>query len=172
MTQLRPYADKREQPCAVLKGTHRIQAAFQMRALGVETEGMIMRSKPHWLAAAAALLVFAGAATAVAQVGALAPPPAPPPVFNPSTPSAPLIVPAPMETPVSPTTPGTLPGMTAGSGALRTGINPVTGQPCSGGSSLSLNGIPQIMAPEQGPGGPGRSASPYASGGAGNLGPC
>jgi len=131
-----------------------------------------MRKKAYCSVASAAMLVFAGAATAVAQIGALAPPPPPPPVFNPSTPSAPLIVPPPMETPVSPTTPGTLPGTTAGSGTLTSGINPVTGQPCSGGSSLSLNGTPQIMAPEPGPGGAGRSASPYASGAAGHLGPC
>lgn len=126
-----------------------------------------MRTRTHLSVAFAAILVFSGAATVLAQVGALPPPP--PPVFNPGTPSAPLIVPAPMETPISPTTPGTSQGMTAGSGALSIGSNPVTGQPCSGGSSLSLNGTPQIMAPEEGSRGAAPPASPYASG---NLGPC
>jgi hypothetical protein len=43
------------------------------------------------------------------------------------------------EAPVSPTTPGTLPGTTAGPGTS-VGTNPVTGQPCLGGGSSAING--------------------------------
>jgi hypothetical protein len=44
------------------------------------------------------------------------------------------------EVPVSPTTPGTLPGTTAGSGGTSVGANPITGQPCLGGGSTAING--------------------------------
>lgn len=43
------------------------------------------------------------------------------------------------EVPVSPTTPGTLPGTTAGPGTS-IGTNPITGQPCLGGGSSAVNG--------------------------------
>jgi hypothetical protein len=49
-----------------------------------------------------------------------------------------LTLPESPETPVSPTTPGTLPGTTAGSG-LSVGTNPITGMPCSGEGSTALN---------------------------------
>lgn len=130
--------------------------------------------------ALAAAVLSASAAAAVAQIGAMGPPATVTPHFNPS---APLTVPQPRETPVSPVTPGTVPGTTAGSGATSLGENPVTGQPCSRGGSLTINGagtppgaavLPPGMAapPEENPVGGPPPASVYAPGGAWNYGGC
>jgi hypothetical protein len=80
------------------------------------------------------------------------------------------------ENPISPVTPGTLPGTTAGS-SLGTGVNPITGQPCSGeGSTALLGGINGVdedgisTNPDTTPGGLPPEESVYGS--SYNLGAC
>jgi hypothetical protein len=55
-------------------------------------------------------------------------------------PSSPFTLPQTPEAPVSPINPGTLPGTTSAAGGPPTGINPITGLPCSGEGALSVSG--------------------------------
>ncbi len=80
---------------------------------------------------AAGVTFFLSASGAIAHAQIVGAPPASP------NPSGSLTVPQQPENPVSPTTPGTLPGTTAGPAV---GTNPVTGAPCLGGGSTAITG--------------------------------
>lgn len=76
-----------------------------------------------------------------------------PPLLLAQNPSTPFTLPQAPEARVSPMTPGTLPGTTAAAGQTVTGINPITGLPCSGGGALSVSGaggLPGATAPPPG----------------------
>jgi hypothetical protein len=102
---------------------------------------------------AAGVTFFLAACAAIAHAQAVPPQP-----VNPN-PSSSMTLPQSPETPVSPTTPGTLPGTQAGPGTS-VGTNPITGQPCLGGSSSAINGgIPGAPVTSDQPAEPGQTVT-------------
>lgn len=70
-----------------------------------------------------------------------------------------LLIPQQNEIPVSPATPGTLPGSLSNQ---TTGINPITGLPCSGQGSLAVSGAGSLADAATPPPGSDATSTPTA----------